>query len=179
MTFNRLYKLILESNDKDTQYLAAIEVGDMETVQRMVDEAARAANFPTRGKIVEWFNDKNPFEDEGLYASDIVSVFIVGSRAKRTARSDSDYDVAVEFPAEDIEDTGLNPIKLSEMLHQTFGVEMPRVNGLDIDIQIFAKGGSEQSNYSKISLDPITYDDNGNIIPLSQRFDSTKDDIRY
>ena len=29
------------------------------------------------------------------------------------------------------------------------------------------------------SADPITYDDNGNIIPLSQRFNSENDDIRY
>lgn len=29
------------------------------------------------------------------------------------------------------------------------------------------------------SADPVTYDDSGNIIPLSQRFDSSKDDIRY
>ena len=29
------------------------------------------------------------------------------------------------------------------------------------------------------SSDPITYDDTGKIIPLSQRFDSSKDDIRY
>lgn len=29
------------------------------------------------------------------------------------------------------------------------------------------------------SSDPVTYDDNGNIIPLSKRFDSTNEDIRY
>ena len=29
------------------------------------------------------------------------------------------------------------------------------------------------------SADPVTYDDNGNVIPLSQRFDSENDDIRY
>jgi len=29
------------------------------------------------------------------------------------------------------------------------------------------------------SADPVTYDDSGNIIPLSQRFDSSKEDIRY
>lgn len=29
------------------------------------------------------------------------------------------------------------------------------------------------------SADAVTYDDNGNVIPLSQRFDSGKDDIRY
>lgn len=29
------------------------------------------------------------------------------------------------------------------------------------------------------SADPVTYDDSGNIIPLSSRFDSSKEDIRY
>ena len=29
------------------------------------------------------------------------------------------------------------------------------------------------------SADPVTYDDNGNVIPLSQRFDMSNDDIRY
>ena len=35
-----------------------------------------------------------------------------------------------------------------------------------------------EQNQMKLS-DPITYDDNGNIIPLSERFDDTKTDIRY
>jgi hypothetical protein len=42
----------------------------------------------------------------------------------------------------------------------------------DIEYVVFS------SNQIK-SSDPVTYDDNGNIIPLSQRFDSSKDDIRY
>ena len=29
------------------------------------------------------------------------------------------------------------------------------------------------------SADPVTYDDNGNVIPLSERFNSEKTDIRY
>ena len=29
------------------------------------------------------------------------------------------------------------------------------------------------------SADPVTYDDNGNIIPLSERFNPEKDDIRF
>lgn len=29
------------------------------------------------------------------------------------------------------------------------------------------------------SADPVTYDDNGNVIPLSQRFNSENEDIRY
>jgi hypothetical protein len=35
------------------------------------------------------------------------------------------------------------------------------------------------SSHQIKSADPVTYDDNGNVIPLSQRFDSSKDDIRY
>lgn len=35
-----------------------------------------------------------------------------------------------------------------------------------------------ESSLLKLS-DPVTYDDNGNVIPLSSRFDSSKDDIRY
>lgn len=37
----------------------------------------------------------------------------------------------------------------------------------------------EQNDAARKTLAPITYDDNGNIIPLSQRFDATKNDIRY
>ena len=29
------------------------------------------------------------------------------------------------------------------------------------------------------SADPVTYDDNGNVIPLSERFNPEKEDIRY
>lgn len=34
------------------------------------------------------------------------------------------------------------------------------------------------SNQFKL-LDPVTYDDNGNVIPLSKRFDSGNEDIRF
>ena len=35
-------------SDRDTDYMAAVERGDMETAQRMVDEAARAAGYTSR-----------------------------------------------------------------------------------------------------------------------------------
>lgn len=57
------------------------------------------------------------------------------------------------------------------------------------DIGIKGLAGNETSPSSNIygvfdpsqikSADPVTYDDSGNIIPLSQRFDSSKEDIRY
>ena len=63
--------------------------------------------------------------------------------------------------------------------------------GVDFKTAITSKGydsyamypGSENIsvyNSSQIkSADPVTYDDNGNVIPLSKRFDSAEDDIRY
>ena len=35
-----------------------------------------------------------------------------------------------------------------------------------------------ESNQIK-SADPVTYDDDGNVIPLSKRFDEEEDDIRF
>lgn len=37
----------------------------------------------------------------------------------------------------------------------------------------------EQNDAARKTLAPITYDDNGNVIPLSQRFNAGKEDIRY
>ncbi len=65
---------ILESNDNskkskddtiDEDYLAAVERGDMETTQRMVDEAAKAAGYNTSKlyhitksqQFIRWFGD--------------------------------------------------------------------------------------------------------------------------
>lgn len=45
-------------------------------------------------------------------------------------------------------------------------------NGLS-DVYIFFDASALKS------ADPVTYDDNGEVIPLSQRFDSGKDDIRF
>lgn len=66
-------------------------------------------------------------------------------------------------------------------------------NGLDYDGIILDEGG-DMVNGEPVSrglsyvvrdsaqiksADPVTYDGNGNVIPLSQRFDSSKQDIRY
>lgn len=42
------------------------------------------------------------------------------------------------------------------------------------DVEVLAN-----SPYQIKSADPVTYDDNGNVIPLSERFNSENDDIRY
>lgn len=52
----------------------------------------------------------------------------------------------------------------------------------DYDDSKYGNGGiiAVARNASQIkSADPITYDDNGDVIPLSERFDSTSSDIRF
>jgi predicted nucleotidyltransferase len=126
----------------------------MKTEEELIWESYKSTNkkLPSFSQIYSWFDYYNPFEDEGLYASDIKSIYLIGSRAKGTNRDDSDYDIAVEFSSDDIENTGMTTIQLSELLHQRFGHEMPKINNMPIDIQIFEFGGSEQQTYSKIPL---------------------------
>lgn len=70
-------------------------------------------------------------------------------------------------------------------------VDIPqRLRKLGYDGIIFAEeidgnGNATVKSYFAIdprqikSADPVTYDNNGDVIPLSQRFDMSKDDIRY
>ena len=71
-------------------------------------------------KIKNWLNEYNPFEDEGLYSSNISEIWLVGSRAKNTHQENSDYDIAVifeyskSFPEQDVkslaDDFKTNPL---------------------------------------------------------------------
>ena len=59
-----------------------------------------------------------------------------------------------------------------------FGSRSGRKNamvGVDIDTTHYIVFKSSQIKQS----DPVTYDDNGNVIPLSERFNAKNDDIRY
>lgn len=81
--------------EADEKYLAAVESGDMETAQKMVDEAARKAGYTVKAH-----------------------------------------------------------------------------HGTEADFTVFDKNQMKES-------DPVTYDDNGNVIPLSERFNAKNEDIRY
>ncbi len=105
-------------------------------------------------QVISWLEEYNPFEDEGLYSSNIIDLWLVGSRAKGTNKENSDYDVAVIFPSclkieNSIEETSL---KLTEKMHISFGFFMPQYKNCDIDIQIFFDDDLELKTYSKIEL---------------------------
>lgn len=102
-------------------------------------------------KIKNWLEEYNPFEDEGLYSSDIAEMWLVGSRAKNTHKKNSDYDIAVIFDSsiKKANEIQLSSLKLTEFLHISFGYYMPEFKKNQIDIQIFFSDDNELKEYSK------------------------------
>lgn len=100
--------------EMDAEYLAAVERGDMETAQRMVNEAAKMA-MPNTKVVDENGNPKVVYHGRG-----------------------SEFNV---------------------FKHQA---------------QYMVRNSSQIK-----SAEPVTYDDAGNVIPLSERFNPENEDIRY
>jgi hypothetical protein len=168
MTFNRLYKLILESSHNiDDVYieLAKEPKNNKDTLQRMVDEAARAAGYDVKGyhgtdaDFVEFSpSDSNRYSG-GYYFGKTKNDLAVETRGGRIIGAFLRLK---------------NPITFSHGFKTVAEMQSRGYDGV-IDSQEIVVFDPNQIK----SADPITYDDVGNIIPLSQRFNSTKDDIRY
>lgn len=77
-----------------------------------------------------------------------------------------DYRNALNFY-----ETVLTPTTGIDGFHYIWGNK----DGSGVQNDIYLAFSSEQIK----SADPVTYDDDGNVIPLSQRFNSENDDIRY
>jgi hypothetical protein len=152
----------------DTDYLAAVAGGDMETAQRMVDEAAREAGYDVeRYHITPYtftqFRTPSEFTDEAgmqrlkdTYPKEnSMRVFIRAERVGEISGNLADDKVAVLQFAQD---NNLDAVTVGS-------------NWGDLDDIIVINPNQIKS------ADPVTYDDNGNVIPLSQRFNPKTDNI--
>ena len=84
---------------------------------------------------------------------------------------DENGDLAInEVIRQAIEDIGFDGI-----IDKTVSEKFPNMQGMYSDTTHYIVFDSSQIK----SADPITYDDSGNIIPLSERFNSSEKDIRY
>ena len=146
----------------DADYMSAVERGDMETAQRMVDEAAKARGMMFRG------HKRN--RPQG-----VTETFVSESReqAQQFANQHSDGVVSlVRFtkplrvyeqliPWQEYQDSWRNSVLLK-------GYDAVRViepNGQDTSLAI-----RNQESIGFESADPVTYDESGNVVPLSRRF---------
>ena len=209
--------------DLDTNYLKAVESGDMETAQRMVDEAAKKAGYDVRayhgtGADFNIFSEENIGKrnvwGKGFYfgTSKGIADDYASLRAKQGGKyrivnaylkmdnpytpHKSDLGTAEEilnkwFPDmwKNSKELGIgyiqgkldnSPLDLLQFIAEHNNVEVQDVlkkYGYDS-----VKDGGEivvfDSNQIK-SADPVTYDDKGNVIPLSERFKNDNNDIRY
>jgi len=159
---------------QDAEYLAAVEAGDMEKVQRMVDEAAKAAGYSVgtfihrtdsdfnsflKSKGWTWFNtDESLDEDfQFTYGDRRIDAYLDLSRKYTFDEDFQPWESAYQRNAElaSLENKGITSI------------QMP-------------SGDVAVANPNQIkSATPVTYDGAGNVIPLSQRFQAASPDIRY
>ena len=214
----------------DTDYLDAVNRGDMETAQQMVNEAAEKAGYTSD---VSWrmsHTAPNPVDDVSLVdlrqtdlvpddywdhpswytsSNEELESFHIIKRAideqERLVASGDPGDVEIMiYRAVDktkntreesvrngdwvtpsyeyaVREGGLNP-KGYRIIKQSVPIKNLYWDGNSIAELGYDDGNSyayaDTKNNRKL-LDPVTYDDDGNVIPLSERFKKRKVDIRY
>lgn len=188
----------VNKNNKNT-YSAAVATGDMATAQKLVDQAAEAAGYSVKAYHGTsnnfWTFEKGHKRTRGhLNLGDGFYFAADRSMAENytsTSRVVDGY-LKLENPYT-IYGTRFYNDDLQKIAEQS-GMEVTYENVSDV-LQHMGYDGVIARNYdgntnpvtqyvvfdsSQIkSADPVTYDDNGKVIPLSERFNSQKEDIRY
>lgn len=195
-------KKAAKMSDRDLEYMDAVNRGDMETAQRMVNEAAREAGYTVKGyhgTATEFtvFDKSRINSVWGANGGDLGFYFTpLEADAKEYARfaaSGGTGRVVNAFLKMEnpliVEDDGWGSAARQADIRNGDLKRWAKqgnhdgiiVRSMDEEIEdgvpdtVFVVFDSEQIK----SADPVTYDDNGNVIPLSERFDSSKGDIRY
>ena len=172
---------------EDAAYMKAVDRGDMVEAQRMVDEAAKAAGYDIRAYHGTNANfnifqkgEKSGWLGKGIYFADTKKA------AKEYGRFVKSYylDTGKTFVSK-----AKNWFNVISEVKELFGNvneldvgEILVINGYDSAILKHWDKGTIIAVYNPNqikSADPVTYDDDGNIIPLSQRFNEESDDIRW
>lgn len=208
----------------DTKYLEAVKSGDMETAQRMVEEAAKKAGYSTSE---EWrMNHRAPTSrddtassidqidiaygnDGSIYSPRAISYYGEGRsydrktlNVIRSARNNPDKMItiyrAVPLSIHDTRIRNGDWVAISREYAEEHGESVLDEDYRIIENKVPAKhvfgngdsinewgydNGDPREVYrnasGNVKLVAVTYDDNGNVIPLSERFNEKKTDIRY
>ncbi len=215
-----------ETEQRDEDYRAAVEAGDMETAQRMVDEAAKAAGAMTlpNGKrkpyyhgtaekftvfdinksrdgmqgygfyftpmkhFAEGYGEAGAYylmtdriatrDDHSITPEQVVEIreaygLPVGEDGLEKARdwvaNSNDMDIIKRLESAITRNTDAKPEEFLRRFREVFGYDGLR----------HAYETVLWDNKLMKSADPVTYDDEGNVIPLSERFNPENPDIRY
>jgi hypothetical protein len=156
----------------------AVAKGDMKTAQRMVDAAAKEAGLKKKNLVRTLFTPREVDE--------------IRPRAIEAVRSVAEGYVFNMDDSMDEEErwsnVGFDSNKLGFKTSgdDSYSIKTDYVNDTDDWLKIVETNNGKKSllDYSlrpveyKVPSDPVTYDDSGNVIPLSQRFNRRSEDIR-
>jgi hypothetical protein len=179
--------------EQDAEYLAAVERGDLETAQRMVDEAAKAAGYimshkqrspqiNPRGDVILFVDDETSNDSYGSYTFSVKGLPKVPDYVKDFAKSYFGEDGQTE-PEDIIESAqAWDDRQFVSDLWQEFGDRFENEGIIGFKTPdggvVFDRVTALENGQIK-SADPVTYDEQGNVIPLSQRFAEAKDAISF
>ena len=201
---------IRHSLPSDAPYLSAVDHGDMEEAQRMVDEKAQEAGYDVEYAV--WRGDYEPYNElePGVNGGNLgTGLYFTPNRnyAERFASRNSpvrkfylkkgntfDYDAftqefnnyALNWLAESDTEYDGSSINVDDATWSMIWDDFISENDYDsvkaTGVGGLSYGASEiavQNSWQAKLADPVTYDDNGNVIPLSERFNDRENDIRY
>jgi len=213
--------------EQDREYMDAVEAGDMETVQRLVDQAARFA-FPNStvrdgdGNLLPVYHDTNSkryvnretgqdwesldweerdaweqrddwdqhWEERDFYTFDrrnartsieMPAFFFATEEdpyheyGERTIKAYINLTNPVIDPV--IENAGVTNTAGADAMQKYIDEGYDGFVRIDEDGKPYEYGVFDANNIK--SAEPVTYDDNGDVIPLSERFNPEQDDIRF
>ena len=196
----------------DREYMATVDRGDMETAQKMVDEAAKAAGYTVEGYHGTGNGKFNSFKygNSGIYmTSDEEVAKTYGDKVMRLYATENNqlvvdanghYFTSIPVPAWLAEEIDSFPLLKGKRNTDTIAMVAKQLGYSSLKIANVIDSFSTASDTRRIaddyiyfesidklrfknsqvkSADPVTYDDNGNVIPLSERFQTTNPDIRY
>lgn len=141
------------SQRRDATYMRAVESGDMATAQKIVNEAAEIYESSKAPKTIVVGLDEKPISQETVIA------FI------RHARSDT------RSPA--------NPLQTTQERGRVGGLKAALANALKKDGLTYTEVAPTLVNLESSDRRVVTRDDQGNVIPPSQRFNPENADIRF
>ena len=192
-------------SEADSKYDSAVKSGDIETAQRLVDEAAKNAGYTTKayhGTLTKGITEFKKSFIGSRFSYDEVGFFFTDNfkLAEDYATSEFDADRKGEVISAYIKTSNAFIFDKDYAIKNGYG-NVFRDNDI-IDVwdnyqsalldeaeemradSIIVKDGQSmmvvafEPNQIK-SAEPITYDNNGNVIPLSERFNAKKRDIRF
>jgi hypothetical protein len=159
----------------DAEYLSAVEAGDMETAQRMVDEAAKKAGYNIEG----YHNTNAEFDTFRPSTSGKLGEGIYWSRTPRAKFGERQIRAYIKSPNPmTVENAPEGALKRVGRLVMSVEIGAARNSGFD-GVQLTSTENTVLDPNQIKSADPVTYDKQGNPVPLSQRFNTESNNINF